>query len=245
MLVSIGLHNSFAETVSFQTNKEYYLEGDKVQIFGTVHGGEKGMLVGFEIKNPNNEPILIRTITLESGGNFDLQFKLPKSGSDGQYSVTINFESDGKRISETTYLNQGIPRNTENSDPKGGGCLIATATYGTELAPQVQLLREVRDNTLLSTTSGSSFIIGFNHFYYLFSPTISDWERENPLFKETIRVFITPMITTLSIMTLTSEGSELEVLGFGLSVLTLNLGIYIVVPTITIFKTKKFLKQKY
>ncbi|GFN40677.1 MAG: hypothetical protein YK1309IOTA_2240001, partial [Marine Group I thaumarchaeote] len=30
----------------------------------------------------------------------------------------------------------------------GGGCLIATATYGTELAPQVQQLRELRDSSL-------------------------------------------------------------------------------------------------
>ncbi len=40
----------------------------------------------------------------------------------------------------------------------GGGCLIATATYGTELAPQVQQLRELRDNHLLQTELGTSFI---------------------------------------------------------------------------------------
>ena len=33
-------------------------------------------------------------------------------------------------------------------EEKGGGCLIATATYGSELAPQVQQLRELRDNTI-------------------------------------------------------------------------------------------------
>ena len=47
----------------------------------------------------------------------------------------------------------------ETSDEKpieetGGGCLIATATFGTELSPQIQNLRELRDNTILSTKSG-------------------------------------------------------------------------------------------
>jgi len=56
------------------------------------------------------------------------------------------------------------------SGPGGGGCLIATATFGSELAPQVQQLRELRDNKLLQTNSGSAFMSGFNQFYYLFSP---------------------------------------------------------------------------
>ena len=67
-----------------------------------------------------------------------------------------------------------------------GGCLIATATYGSELAPQVQLLREIRDNTVLQTQSGTSFMTAFNQFYYSFSPAIADYERENIIFKETV-----------------------------------------------------------
>ena len=43
----------------------------------------------------------------------------------------------------------------ENEDSKSGGCLIATAAYGTELAPQIQTLREIRDNTLMETSSGT------------------------------------------------------------------------------------------
>ena len=80
----------------------------------------------------------------------------------------------------------------------GGGCLIATATYGSELAPQVQQLRELRDNSLLQTASGTSFMSGFNDFYYSFSPTIADWERESPAFKEMVKIVITPMISSLS-----------------------------------------------
>jgi len=126
----------------------------------------------------------------------------------------------------------------------GGGCLIATATYGSELAPQVQLLREIRDNTVLSTSSGTSFMNSFNQFYYSFSPTIADWERQNPVFKEATKLFITPMISSLSIMTLADNGSETEVLAFGISVIALNLGMYIVAPTAFAYKLHKHCKSR-
>jgi len=125
-----------------------------------------------------------------------------------------------------------------------GGCLIATAAYGTELAPQVQFLREVRDNTVLSTVSGTAFMSGFNTIYYSFAPTIADMERENPMFQEAVRSFITPMISTLSIMSLADEGSEIEVLGLGISVIALNLGIYIAAPALIGFKVHKHFKSR-
>jgi len=127
---------------------------------------------------------------------------------------------------------------------KESGCLIATATYGTELAPQVQLLREIRDNTLFSTSSGTTFMSGFNTIYYSFAPTVSDWERENPVFKEMVKTAITPMLSTLSIMSLANEGSEAEVLGLGISVITLNLGMYIAAPALIGFKVNKYLKSR-
>ena len=130
------------------------------------------------------------------------------------------------------------------SDDNGGGCLIATAAYGTELAPQVQFLREIRDNTVMSTASGASFMTGFNQLYYSFSPTIADMERENPMFQQTVRAFITPMISTLSIMTLADSGSETEVLGLGISVIMLNLGMYIAAPALIGFKVHKHFKSR-
>ena len=125
-----------------------------------------------------------------------------------------------------------------------GGCLIATAAYGSELSYQVQLLREVRDNTLFSTNSGTAFMTSFNTLYYSFSPTIADWERESPMFKEAVKTFITPMMSTLSLMTLAEEGSEIQVLGVGISVIALNLGMYIAAPAFVGFKLHRYIKTK-
>ncbi len=129
-------------------------------------------------------------------------------------------------------------------DVTGGGCLIATAAFGSELAPQVQFLREIRDNTLLSTTSGATFMTGFYHIYYSFSPAVADLERENPAFREAVKLFITPMLSTLSIMALADEGSESQVLGLGISVIALNLGMYIAAPAAVGFAVSKHLKSQ-
>jgi len=145
-----------------------------------------------------------------------------------------------------TELVNGICQVVMDKEPeaKGGGCLIATAAYGTELAPQVQFLREIRDNTVMSTASGVAFMTGFNQLYYSFSPTIADLERENPMFQEVVRAFITPMISSLSIMTLAEDGSEVEVLGLGISVIALNLGMYIAAPALIGFKVHTHIKSR-
>lgn len=126
---------------------------------------------------------------------------------------------------------------------QGGGCLIATATYDSELAPQVQLLREIRDNVVLSTQLGASFITAFNSVYYSFAPTVSDWERENPVFKEIVKATITPLITTLSILNYVDIDSEAEMLGYGIGIILLNVGMYFVAPTVAIVKVGKIFKK--
>ena len=146
---------------------------------------------------------------------------------------TLSEKSDGR-------WGQCIEREMSNCDsasPLGGGCLIATATYGSELAPQVQQLRELRDNQLLNTESGTQFMGAFNDIYYSFSPIIADYERENPYFKEAVKLAITPMISTLSLME--NANSESEVLGIGISVIMLNLGMYLGVPAIVIIGIRK------
>ena len=122
---------------------------------------------------------------------------------------------------------------------KGGGCLIATAAFGSEMAPQVQFLREIRDGTVLQTQSGSTFMTGFNQFYYSFSPAIADYERENPAFKETVKIAITPMLTSLAILNYVDIDSEEEMLGYGIGIILLNIGMYFIAPAVIIFKIRK------
>ena len=139
-------------------------------------------------------------------------------------SLTISIDGKG--------IEKGAP-------PLGGGCLIATATFGSELAPQVQMLREIRDNVVLSTELGTSFMNGFNQFYYSFSPTIADLERENSIFKEAVKLTITPLLTTLSILNYVDIDSEEEMLGYGIGIIMLNVGMYFGIPAFAILRIKK------
>jgi len=121
----------------------------------------------------------------------------------------------------------------------GGGCLIATAAFGSELTPQVQLLREIRDDMVLQTKSGSIFMTGFNQFYYSFSPAVADYERENPTFKEAVKLTLTPLLTSLTLLQYADIDSESEMLGYGIGVILLNIGMYFVAPAVLIMTVRK------
>jgi hypothetical protein len=177
--------------------------------------------------------------------NMIKSFKLPAIDPLGERWINPMIESNQIQEIEKNMCGDGtvyqngrceVIKTTTNSS-EGGGCLIATATYGSELAPQVQQLRELRNNQLLNTESGTAFMGTFNDFYYSFSPIIADYERENPLFKEAVKLAITPMLSSLSLME--SANSESEVLGIGLSVIALNLGMYLAVPAVLIVGIKK------
>ncbi|GKS67060.1 hypothetical protein YTPLAS73_06070 [Nitrosarchaeum sp.] len=144
-------------------------------------------------------------------------------------------EPESGQCGPGTDLVNGVCTIMENT--QGGGCLIATAAYGSEMASQVQLLREIRDNKVMSTESGVSFMTGFNQFYYSFSPTIADMERENPVFKEMVKIGITPMLSSLSIMS--AADSEQEIIGYGIGVILMNIGMYFVAPAMLFFGIKK------
>ena len=165
---------------------------------------------------------------------YTLQFSnLAKNfeSTEEEFQNTLNSFNIEKGLNEFEQIEQ-----TEAAE--GGGCLIATAAYGSEMAPQVQFLREIRDNTVLQTQSGTSFMTAFNTFYYTFSPTIADYERENPIFKEAVKVGLTPLLTSLTILNYVDIDTEQEMLGYGIGIIMLNIGMYFVAPAVVVIALK-------
>jgi len=169
--------------------------------------------------------------------------KVQKLSQDGYLTIVVI--QDQKIISQGStheQLSEILINGNCASAPggiPGGGCLIATATFGSELAPQVQQLRELRDGKLLQTNSGLAFMESFNQFYYSFSPYIADLERENLVFKEAVKLTITPLLTSLSLLNYVELDSEESVLGYGISLILLNIGMYIGIPAIVIVGIRK------
>jgi len=167
-------------------------------------------------------------------------FFASKSGNkiDGRYIFATEPTASKNDLIFSIGDNAGDNIEIKNTE-EGGGCLIATATFGSELSPQVQFLRELRDNTVLQTQSGVSFMTGFNQFYYSFSPVIADYERENPTFKEAVKITLTPLLTSLTLLQYADIDSESEMLGYGIGIILLNIGMYFVAPAVLIMKIRK------
>ena len=177
--------------------------------------------VKHDMKVQTNDKISFITLNFTGIGNHKIEI------------IATEILTEIEELSIITELEIEEPTKINESE-NGGGCLIATATYGSEMTLEVQQLRELRDNSLLQTKSGTSFMEVFNDVYYSFSPIIADMEREHPVFKEIIKLAITPMISSLSVLNYVDMDSEAEVLGYGISLIILNAGMYLGIPMILI-----------
>ncbi len=188
-----------------------------VQLTGS--GMPEGMALVFE-QNPVLPPI---------GGTAASTGTVALSGApQGIHTLTIS-GSDGS-ITRSTALTVEIT----------GGCLIATATYGSELSGEVQLLRNFRDKSILTTEAGSSFMIAFNAWYYSFSPSVAVFIREHPVVRSAARLALYPLIGILRVggatFDLLPTGQETNAVITGVLVSCLIGSVYLSVPLLILFR---------
>jgi glycoprotein endo-alpha-1,2-mannosidase len=79
---------------------------------------------------------------------------------------------------------------------KTPSCFIATATYGTPMAEEIQILRQFRDEYLLTNSLGQAFV----DVYYKVSPPIADFITDHPGLKPIVRVGLMPVVVMCSIV---------------------------------------------
>ena len=206
----------------------YLQDGDRVTFTIYVNGGS-GDDINFSIVKPNNSKMF------DGGIKYRWDSSITAESTGNHYFI---FDNGFSLVSSKNVIFEYVITPSVLAKATGGGCLIATAAYGSEMAPQVQFLRELRDNTVLQTTSGTAFMTGFNQFYYSFSPYVADYERENPVFKEAVKVTLTPMLTSLTLLNYVEVDTEEEMLGYGIGIILLNVGMYFVAPAAAIIAIK-------
>ena len=226
--VEAGGHEFEVETVSNFDIQDYYFDWDQKRL--TLH-------VFSDLEENLGEVIIPRDLL---GGDItvhvnDLQLPQKVKSNDRISFVTLNFTGSGNNTIDIfgSADIETIEAKPEHTSENGGGCLIATAAYGTQLAPNVQLMREIRDDKIMDTKSGAAFMHWFNQLYYAFSPTLADYQRENPAFNGMVRIVLTPLVASLGIMS--TADSEYEVLVYGSAVILMNMGMYIAAPAVTLF----------
>ena len=229
MISTDGFNFEIIFTANFLVSSHAFSANDKMIQFNIESGLEEENIG--EIVIPRD--LIDGEFTILLDGE-EISYKINKTNR----SSVIVIEFDGKgghtlEIIATKYLEVVLEKSN------GGGCLIATAAFGSELAPQVQQLRELRDNTVLQTESGSAFLTGFNHFYYSFSPAVADYERENPAFKKAVKLTLAPLLTSLTLLQYADIDSESEMLGYGIGIILLNIGMYFVAPAVLIMIIRK------
>ncbi len=110
----------------------------------------------------------------------------------GTFSVTVTASGGGSVKTATATLT------VQPAQAAPSRCVIATAAYGSELAPQVQMLREFRDEDVAATFAGSAFLRVFNAFYYSWSPGVAEFISGRPSLMAAVRLGITPLLWSLS-----------------------------------------------
>ena len=128
-------------------------------------------------------------------GTYSYDYTFSKAGTVTLAANNINGQAESSRID--LVVQQGTGDENLQPQPTQSQCLIATAAFGSELAPQVQYLRHFRDHYILSTASGSAFMEVFNNIYYSFSPQVAEYEREQPWLQATVKVALYPLFGIL------------------------------------------------
>jgi hypothetical protein len=133
------------------------------------------------------------------------------------------------------------------AQPTVQGCVIATAAYGTEMAPEVVYMRYVRDELIGSSPTGKLLRGGFNAWYYSWSPPIAWAIAGNDALRTLSRIVLTPLVGIIHITAyafLALGGSEVaSVLAFTIAA-ALSISTYILVPVLLAVGTSRWITKR-
>jgi len=206
-------------------------------------------VTGASISNYTGQVSLGAIISPAQGvtlGSFNPNPLIIAPGATASAQISINIASNAPNVTSiitvegtsgniTHQINLMLTvTNGSSIAPSASRCLIATATYGSVLSPEVQVLRNFRDTSLEKSKTGSSFLMMFNAWYYSFSPTVADYLNDHAIARTSMKGFLYPLIAFLflasRLYTELSAYPELATMLSGLLATALTGAFYVGVP---------------
>jgi len=218
LTITARLRNMGASPISNET-VAFFLEGSdgKTVSLGEAKTDKAGLAV------------LNCTVNV-GGGSYWVVASHPESGS-------YAYRSARNKLTVNQPITTASVSTTITTEPQKK-CIIATAAYGSELAPEVQTLRTFRDSVVMSTRSGRAFMNVFNNWYYSFSPQVANIISENLFLGDVVRTSLHPLIgvlsTSASIQSVLSFNPELATVMAGLVASALIGLVYLSPPMLLI-----------
>jgi len=219
-----GLTHSKQIVLNVGVGADFSISAEPSTLSVTVGSGGTSTIRVTSINNFNSQ-VSLQLSSVPSGISASLNpvLVIPQPNSFAVSILTVNVPAGAPGGTYTllvTGTSGSLSRATTVTLNVRSGCFIATATYGSELSPEVQFLREFRDRDVLNTFAGSQFMTVFNQFYYSFSPSAAQSIADNDLLKAVMKLLLYPLIGILHLAAMTYDAFpfsiELGVVASGL-----------------------------
>ena len=193
-------------SVTVFPDKAQYAPSETVRISGKVLDSQNNLVVGAGVSIQVGDPAVhVQLVFSDGSGSYVDAFVLAGSTVPGQYTVFASASKAGYTSAQqqaqftvqTMPATTTLPSSSSQTSNPPSKCFIATATYGSEIAPEVALLRNFRDSEVLRTSAGASFMQAFNAFYYSFSPQVASFIAPHGEVRSAMKVILYPLIGIL------------------------------------------------
>lgn len=191
-------------SITVSTNKRQYFNNETVTVSGRILDSQSNPVAGASVSVQVGDPPIHATLLFsDSSGQYSDSFILAANVLPGQYmvyaTVTKAGYSSAQQQTQFTILQQTTTTTSTTTKPTSppSKCFIATATYGSEVSPEVALLRNFRDAQVIQTSAGRGFMQAFNAFYYSFSPQVARVISSHETLRTGIKIVLYPLIGIL------------------------------------------------
>ena len=177
-----------------------------VEFFGCCEGFDRGL--GIAVDSSGGAYVTGDTASTDFPNTSGAFQRLPGGGTDAFVA----------KVGPVTYFGDGGGGDFRDLEGIGGagGCFIATAAYGSPLAPQVQLLRDFRDRYMLPNAAGRMFV----RLYYALSPPLAEVIAESGTLRAIVRAGLIPIIGWAAIVLWAPS------LGLGIPLMIFAIGLW-------------------